>query len=222
MFEDKHKPPSAEHPYGVAVCGTPIEPGLQVWTNEFEAGTVTSRPLSSDQWFEVRYPNGKTVLQDAQRVSTKLEDGHLAADKLRKSATFHGVEVGVYQSPVDPHMISVQIDTRPGTEVNVFLNDADLYRGNPEKIMRLVGAPAQAVVYAAFGLLGDGMGEEWGLNPEYTRAIVELVRDTCGLASGEHQDVLEFIRRHGDREQQGAPSSLTIRHNDDGTTFTRF
>lgn len=33
----------------------------------------------------------------------------------------------------------------------------------------------------AYSLLGDGNGNEWDENEEYTRAITELVRDTLGL-----------------------------------------
>lgn len=40
---------------------------------------------------------------------------------------------------------------------------------------------ANTILLAAYGLLGDGGGREWGDNPEYTRAICELIGDTVGV-----------------------------------------
>lgn len=48
------------------------------------------------------------------------------------------------------------------------------------------GAWKAAILLAAYDLLGDGQGDEWDVNPEYTRAIIELVADTVGLP--EHID----------------------------------
>ena len=38
-----------------------------------------------------------------------------------------------------------------------------------------------SILVAAYDLLGDGQGAEWDVNPEYTRAVIELVADTVGL-----------------------------------------
>lgn len=37
------------------------------------------------------------------------------------------------------------------------------------------------VLRAAYNLLGDGGGNEWGDNPEYSRAILELTADLIGF-----------------------------------------
>lgn len=42
--------------------------------------------------------------------------------------------------------------------------------------------PVNTILTTAYGLLGDGQGQEWDLNPEYTRAITELVSDLVGVA----------------------------------------
>jgi len=39
-----------------------------------------------------------------------------------------------------------------------------------------------SILVAAYDLLGDGQGAEWGVNPEYTRAVIELVAETVGLS----------------------------------------
>lgn len=46
------------------------------------------------------------------------------------------------------------------------------------------------IMRAAYSLLGAGDGSEWDENPEYTRAICELVADTCGVDKG---DVLRAL-----------------------------
>lgn len=83
---NRSRPPSAEHPLGVAVCGTPITPGLAVWTNEFRVGVVTGvdeakvRAPGFDGWFDVLYADGRKVMQNADRVSTVVEKRVKAAD----------------------------------------------------------------------------------------------------------------------------------------------
>lgn len=62
----------------------------------------------------------------------------------------------------------------------------------------------QQLLSAAYGLLGDGVGDEWG-GPdtnEYTRAICELLADLLGPdLDGEGDDrkyaASELIRKHG-------------------------
>lgn len=84
---NRSRPPSAEHPLGVAVCGTPITPGLAVWTNEFRVGVVTGvdeakvRAPGFDGWFDVLYADGRKVMQNADRVSTVVEKRVKAADE---------------------------------------------------------------------------------------------------------------------------------------------
>lgn len=75
----KAQNPSEEHPMGVAVCGTPIEPGLIVWTNEYKPGIVTEHK-HNDGWFDVRYATGGRTMQNPERVATVFE-GKRAADE---------------------------------------------------------------------------------------------------------------------------------------------
>lgn len=75
MRPDRSQKPSAAHPMGVAVCGTPIEPGLFVFTNEMRVGKVRARDRelygsSADEWFDVVYRDGSTVMQNPERVAT--------------------------------------------------------------------------------------------------------------------------------------------------------
>lgn len=196
----KAQNPSEEHPMGVTVDGVHIEPGLVVWTNEYRAGIVQEpkhREYAStfDGWFDVRYPSGGGALQNPERVATEFE-GKRAIDELTRTVELYGVTVNMYPSTTEPDHISVQIDTIPGRRVLVFLNDGDLFRGDPEHRHPLVGGPRDVVITAAIGLLGDGQGDEWDVNTEYTRAIVELVRDTCDLGEVEleHDDVYWLLR----------------------------
>lgn len=71
--------PSEEHPMGVAVCGTPITPGLIVWTNEYKPGVVTDAQRHDPEWFDVRFADGGTVMQNGERVATVFE-GKRAVD----------------------------------------------------------------------------------------------------------------------------------------------
>ena len=54
--------------------------------------------------------------------------------------------------------------------------------------------PKKRVLRTAYSLLGDGQGREWGLNPEYTRATVEMVRDLLALGEVDNDAVLAMIR----------------------------
>lgn len=79
--------PTPEHPLGKAVCGTPITPGLIVWTNEMRTGVVVDDPERFarpywDGWFEV-LSEGRRVLQDQNRVITVFE-GRRASDHHEK------------------------------------------------------------------------------------------------------------------------------------------
>lgn len=49
------------------------------------------------------------------------------------------------------------------------------------------------ILLTAYGLLGDGNGDEWGDNPEYTRAICELVADTTGCSAEVDRGGDDFI-----------------------------
>lgn len=72
---DLSEKPSVRHPMGVAVCGTPIVPGLVVFTNEMRVGVVQPpryRP-GPEGWFDVAYPGGGgTVMQNPERVATRF------------------------------------------------------------------------------------------------------------------------------------------------------
>lgn len=128
----KAENPSEQHPMGVTVDGVHIEPGLAVWTNEYRAGIVTDRLRHNDGWFDVRYPNGRTVMQNPERVATAFE-GKRAINELQKQVSLDNVEVSLYvrYHDGDEH-IGIQIDTQPGRHVRVMLNDADLFHGNPD------------------------------------------------------------------------------------------
>lgn len=54
-------------------------------------------------------------------------------------------QVSVCPSAVDPGRWLVQIDTEPGTEINIALNDGDLFRGDPEKGSEPLDHPAAGV-----------------------------------------------------------------------------
>lgn len=45
----------------------------------------------------------------------------------------------------------------------------------------------------AAGLLGDGHGNEWDVNPEYSRAVFEVLADALGLG-GERDDRIALMR----------------------------
>lgn len=66
--------------------GVEIVEGLVVWTNEFRIGRVTFKRhrVSDDGWFDVEYPEGRTVMQNGERVATKFE-GVRAVDRLREA-----------------------------------------------------------------------------------------------------------------------------------------
>ena len=74
---DRSQRPSERHPYGVAVCGTPIEPGMFVFTNEMRVGKVVEGSIRphNPEWFDVEYRDGSTVMQNPERVATKFHDG---------------------------------------------------------------------------------------------------------------------------------------------------
>ena len=83
MMLGKAQMPSPEHPMGVAVCGTPIAPGLVVFTNEYKVGVVedNSDRATDREWFDVRYPDGRRCFQNGERVATEFE-GKRARDVL--------------------------------------------------------------------------------------------------------------------------------------------
>lgn len=66
--------------------GVPLTEGLVVWTNEFRVGRVTFKRhrVSDDGWFDVEYPEGRTVMQNSERVATVFE-GVKAVDRLRET-----------------------------------------------------------------------------------------------------------------------------------------
>ena len=74
MRPDRSQKPSAAHPMGVAVCGTPIEPGLFVFTNEMRVGKVVAGSMREHNpgWFDVQYRDGSKVMQDPGRVTTRF------------------------------------------------------------------------------------------------------------------------------------------------------
>ena len=57
----------------------PVTVGLQVWTNEYEQGTVTAvASWAADYgqpawnaWHEVTYPSGRTVHMNRERLSVR-------------------------------------------------------------------------------------------------------------------------------------------------------
>jgi hypothetical protein len=57
------------------------------------------------------------------------------------------------------------------------------------------------ILTAAYNLLGDGSGEEWDDNPEYKRAIVELVSDLLGVPEEGRPELLDLIYRAGQTAQ---------------------
>jgi hypothetical protein len=55
--------------------GVPITPGLRVWTNDLELGTVLG-PISHPNpyeavWYDVDTGRGRPVMQDGSRMSTR-------------------------------------------------------------------------------------------------------------------------------------------------------
>lgn len=53
------------------------------------------------------------------------------------------------------------------------------------------------VVRSAYSLLGDGAGNEWDSNPEYSRAIAELVREVFPSTGEDQETVLQTICAKG-------------------------
>lgn len=62
--------------------GVPITHGLAVFTNEMRVGLVEADRVraSDDGWFDVRYADGRRVMQNAERVATRFE-GRNAAEQ---------------------------------------------------------------------------------------------------------------------------------------------
>lgn len=72
----------------------------------------------------------------------------------------------------------------------------------------------------AYYNLGDGAGGEWDDNPEYTRGVLELVRDCLGFVSDESTLVRQAIR-NSVRPSVGTRPYYTLL-NEDGVEYDSF
>lgn len=61
----------------------------------------------------------------------------------------------------------------------------------------LPSVSAAKLLSNAYGLLGDGAGDEWDGNPEYKRAILELLSDVFGFREEDRGEVERLIRKAG-------------------------
>lgn len=93
------------------------------------------------------------------------------------------------------HLVSVRIDYLPEVSGNAASTSSD-----------------KIILRTAYNLLGDGQGNEWEGNPEYTRAVFEMVADTVGLGLNvsDHADEIEaLIRSSREHERPASASTCT-------------